>query len=173
MATEDERMLSPKPSGLSADELVREYGNLYEHSPWVTLAVADVRESGALDTIKGMHARMSKAMLKAPKEQQLELIRAHPDLATRAAVTADSESEQASVGLNQCNAEQFERFNKLNTQYKEKFSFPFIMAVRGSNRFLILEAFERRIQNSPEEEFQTALTEINKIALFRLFQRSH
>jgi OHCU decarboxylase len=165
-------ILDPRPSQLSAAAFVAEYGELYEQSPWVAAMVADRRVDGSLDTIQGLHAALAEAMLQAAPYQQLALIRAHPDLATRAAVTADSASEQQSVGLNQCSPEQFERFTSLNQRYKDQFGFPFIMAVRGSNRFLILEAFETRIHHDSATEFATALAEINKIALFRLFQRS-
>ena len=148
-----------------------EYGGLYEHSPWVAQRVAGEIGSGELDTVARLHQALSEAMLAASEEEQMQLVRAHPDLATRAAVTADSASEQASVGLDQCTAAEFSRFTELNDAYKQRFGFPFIMAVRGSNRHLILEAFEQRISHEPRHEFLTALAEINKIALFRLFQR--
>jgi OHCU decarboxylase len=106
--------------------------------------------------------------------EQLALINAHPDLAGKAAVrgelTASSTAEQAGAGISECTAEEFSRFTQLNDAYKAKFGFPFIMAVKGSNRHQILAAFEERIHNSPEQEFACALAEINKIALFRLQQ---
>ncbi|MHC3973289.1 2-oxo-4-hydroxy-4-carboxy-5-ureidoimidazoline decarboxylase, partial [Pseudomonas aeruginosa] len=105
---------------------------------------------------------------------QLALINAHPDLAGKAAIrgelTASSTSEQAGAGIHECSAEEFARFTELNDAYKARFGFPFIKAVKGSNRHQILAAFEERIQHSADEEFATALAEINKIALFRLQQ---
>jgi 2-oxo-4-hydroxy-4-carboxy-5-ureidoimidazoline decarboxylase len=108
----------------------------------------------------------------APRDRQLALLRAHPDLAGRLAVrgalTAESTAEQASAGLDRCTPEEFQRFTALNEVYKRKFPFPFIMAVKGRSRAEILEAFERRILNDEESEFRTALAEVHKIALLRL-----
>jgi len=86
----------------------------------------------------------------------------------RGELTAASTSEQAGAGIHECTPDEFARFTELNDAYKAKFGFPFIMAVKGSNRHQILAAFEERIHNSPEQEFARALAEINKIALFRL-----
>src|SRR5699024_591159 len=95
-----------------------------------------------------------------------------PDLAGKAALdgtlTEASTNEQAGAGIDQCTPEEFERFTKLNNAYKEKFQFPFIMAVKGSNRHQILAAFEERINNDYDAEFERAVNEINKIAEFRL-----
>jgi 2-oxo-4-hydroxy-4-carboxy-5-ureidoimidazoline decarboxylase len=115
---------------------------------------------------------MADLLLSAGHAEQLALINAHPDLAGKAAVrgelTEASTSEQSGAGIHECTAEEFQRFTELNDAYKAKFAFPFIMAVKGSNRHQILAAFEERIHNSTEAEFTRALTEINKIALFRL-----
>ena len=111
-------------------------------------------------------------MLDADKALQLALINAHPDLAGKAAVrgelTEASTAEQSGAGIHLCSAAEFARFTELNAAYKAKFAFPFIMAVKGSNRHEILAAFEERIHNEVETEFARALAEINKIALFRL-----
>ena len=111
-------------------------------------------------------------MYEAERELQLKLIRAHPDLAGRAALagslTKDSTSEQQSAGIDQCSPEELARFHDYNARYKARFGFPFVMAVRGCNRSEILAAFERRLTASPEAEFETALEEINKIAALRL-----
>ena len=110
----------------------------------------------------------------ASRHDKLALIRAHPDLAGRLAtageLTADSAAEQASAGLDQCSAEEFEKFQALNRAYVEKFEFPFVMAVRGRQRSEILEAFAERVENSYEDEFATALREIHQIARMRLEQ---
>ena len=108
----------------------------------------------------------------AAVELQLELIRAHPDLAGKAQVagelTEESATEQASAGISQCTPDEFEQFQTLNTQYKEKFDFPFVMAVRNSSRCEILNSFEHRLRNAYENEFEAALVEIHKIARLRL-----
>ena len=151
-------------------EFVNRFGGIYENSPWVAeLAVADVDESSDVAQIARV---MADCVDNASHDRQLELMRAHPDLAGRAAVagelTAESTEEQSSAGLDQCTPEQFERFTELNEQYKVKFGFPFIMAVRGSSRDEILAAFERRLGHDYDAEFEAALGEIHKIARLRL-----
>jgi OHCU decarboxylase len=115
---------------------------------------------------------MADCVDNASVEKRLALIRAHPDLAGKAQVagelTADSTSEQTRAGLDQCSADEYERFQSLNNAYHEKFGFPFVMAVRDSSRTEILAAFERRLQHDPNLEFETALAEIHKIASLRL-----
>jgi OHCU decarboxylase len=115
---------------------------------------------------------MADCVDNASVETQLALIRAHPDLAGKAQVagelTEDSTTEQASAGLDQCSAEEYERFQSLNADYHEKFGFPFVMAVRDSSRVEILDAFGKRLGNDPNTEFETALAEIHKIARLRL-----
>jgi 2-oxo-4-hydroxy-4-carboxy-5-ureidoimidazoline decarboxylase len=104
--------------------------------------------------------------------EKLALIRNHPDLAGKAAIagalTEASKSEQARAGLANCTPEEFRRFHELNAAYKQKFGFPFILAVGGRHRREILAAFEARIENDRDREFRTALSEIDKIARLRL-----
>jgi OHCU decarboxylase len=108
----------------------------------------------------------------ASSDRQLALIRAHPDLAGKAAVagelTDDSETEQSRAGLDRCSPEEYARFQALNDEYRRKFGFPFVMAVRNSSRGDILAAFESRLGNDYDEEFENALIEIHKIARMRL-----
>ncbi|MBU1282193.1 MAG: 2-oxo-4-hydroxy-4-carboxy-5-ureidoimidazoline decarboxylase [Gammaproteobacteria bacterium] len=167
------------PSRLSREDFVKVFADIYEHSPWVAEKAFDLGQDAgspdaSIDEIDGLHQRMADLLLSASHAAQLALINAHPDLAGKAAVrgelTASSTSEQAGAGIHACTAEEFARFTELNDAYKAKFGFPFIMAVKGSNRHQILAAFEERIHNSPEQEFACALAEINKIALFRLQQ---
>lgn len=151
-------------------DFVERYGAVYEHSPWVAEQAAAVL--GDIDDPELIAIVMADCVDNAPEEQQLELIRAHPDLAGKAQVagelTADSTSEQASAGLDQCTPEEYERFQKLNRSYHDRFGFPFVMAVRASSRQEILDAFERRLGNEADVEFETALAEIHKIARLRL-----
>ena len=155
---------------MDTHDFIARYGGIYEHSPWVAERASDLD----IDTTDvGMLARvMADVVDNAASDRQLELIRAHPDLAGRAQVagelTAESTAEQSSAGLDQCSREEFERFQALNSAYREKFGFPFVMAVRGSSRGEILEAFARRLDNDYELEFETALVEIHKIARLRL-----
>nr|WP_298147526.1 2-oxo-4-hydroxy-4-carboxy-5-ureidoimidazoline decarboxylase [uncultured Pseudomonas sp.] len=160
------------PSRLSREDFVKVFADIYEHSPWVAEKAFDIGLDASVDEVDGLHQRMADVLLSASFSAQLALINAHPDLAGKAAVrgelTASSTAEQAGAGISECSAEEFARFTELNDAYKAKFGFPFIMAVKGSNRHQILAAFEERIDNSPEREFARALAEINKIALFRL-----
>ena len=108
----------------------------------------------------------------APRAERLALLRGHPDLAGKAAVagdlTAESRGEQASAGLDRCNPEEFQRLQALNAAYKEKFGFPFILAVKGLTREAILAAFEARLAGAPDAEFATALAQVDRIARLRL-----
>lgn len=159
-----------RPSTLSREAFIAAFADIYEHSPWVAQQAFDQGPVG--DEIEALHARMSQALLGADRAAQLALINAHPDLAGKAAVngelTAASTSEQAGAGIHLCTPAEFARFTELNNAYKARFQFPFIMAVKGSDRHQILAAFEQRIQHSAEVEFACALAEINKIASLRL-----
>lgn len=155
---------------MSDADFVACYGGIYEHSPWVAEEVAPLVEG--IGDVERIAAVMADCVDNASSERQLELIRAHPDLAGKAQVagelTEDSSSEQASAGLDQCTAEEYEQFQSLNRGYHDKFGFPFVMAVRDSGRTEILAAFASRLQNEPRIEFETALAEIHKIARLRL-----
>ncbi|MCK1786094.1 2-oxo-4-hydroxy-4-carboxy-5-ureidoimidazoline decarboxylase [Pseudomonas sp. TNT11] len=161
-----------KPSSLSRDAFISAFADIYEHSPWVAEKAFDLGQDASIDAVETLHQRMSDILLSADHTRQLALINAHPDLAGRAAIqgqlTEASTQEQAGAGIHQCTAEEFSRFTELNEAYKAKFKFPFIMAVKGSNRHQIINAFESRIHNPVDTEFKCALDEINKIALFRL-----
>ncbi len=143
---------------------IKKYGGVYEHSPWIAEAAFDANAKTPAQIKEAMKA----AVEAAPHDKQLALIRAHPDLAVAQGLTAASTSEQAGAGLNQCTPQELAEFQKLNAEYKEKFGFPFIVAVRGLQRAEILEQFRQRINNNTETEFSTALVQIHKIAGFRL-----
>ncbi|SFB45601.1 2-oxo-4-hydroxy-4-carboxy-5-ureidoimidazoline decarboxylase [Azotobacter beijerinckii] len=161
-----------KPSSLSREAFIETFGGVYEHSPWIAETLFAQGISAADDDIEHLHARLAQVVRTAPREAQLALIRAHPDLAGKAAVrgelSAASTAEQAGAGIQDCTPEEFERFERLNAAYQARFGFVFIMAVKGSDRQRILAAFEERLNHTPEQEFARALAEIDKIALFRL-----
>lgn len=144
-------------------------GHLFEHSPWVAEAAWARRP---FRDAAHLHAELCAAMRAAPRDKQLALIRAHPDLAGRLAqqnrLTAESTREQASAGLNQLSAAELAEFQSLNAVYLGRFEFPFIICARLSNKAAILAAIQARSGNTPEQEFQTALAEIEKIAQLRL-----
>ena len=156
-------------SGLGKEEFVRLFGSLYEGSPWVAEGAWRERP---FDDLSEMHAAFVRVVRDAPFERQLGLIRAHPDLAGKAAVagelTPESTREQASAGLDRLSPEEYETFTRLNEAYKEKFGFPMIFAVRENTKQTILAGAEGRLRNSRPEEVETALAEIAKIGLLRL-----
>ena len=151
-------------------EFVTKYGGIYEHSSWVAEETAALVD-GDVDR-ELLASLMADCVDNASREKQLTLIRAHPDLAGKAGVAGDltpeSAVEQASAGLDQCTREEYERFQSLNDEYREKFGFPFVMAVRDRSRAEILDAFENRLKNGYDAEFEAALSEIHKIAYMRL-----
>ena len=160
------------PVSLDHAQFVALYGRVYEHSPWIAETAWSRGLKAQHDTVEGLHEALAAIVDAAPRERQLALLNAHPDLAGRLAVrgelTAESTSEQASAGLDKCTPGEFQRFTELNEAYRRKFPFPFIMAVKGKSRAEILDAFERRMHHDQEVEFRTALAEVHKIALLRL-----
>ena len=151
------------------DEFVARLGEIFEHSPWVAERAFAHRPFASR---AALHAAMVRVVEEAGPERQLALIRAHPELAGRATVrdemTDFSKEEQGGSGLLDCSPEEFARLQDLNRRYVEKFGFPFIIAVRGLDRAAIVEAFARRLENTPEAEVAEALRQIARIAGFRL-----
>jgi len=147
---------------------VAAFGDVAEHSPWVAEKAWDKRPFADRDALIQVFA---EALRQAPREAKLALIRAHPDLATRAKLTADSTNEQAGAGLDRLSPDEFARFSRFNEAYKTRFGFPFIFAVKGATKHQILAAFEERLGNSPEKEFEIALAQILRIFRFRLEDR--
>ena len=155
---------------LAHEEFVSRYGGIYEHSPWVAEETHEL--AAKVEDVNELAKIFANCVDQADDERKLALIRAHPDLAGKAAIrgelTVESTSEQSSAGIDRCSPDEFEQFQDLNSQYKEKFGFPFVMAVRDSNRHEILAAFESRLGNEHQTEFETAIREIHKIACLRL-----
>lgn len=151
---------------------VRRFGGVYEESPWIAEAVYRRGLAPAEDTPQGLADAMAGVLAAADDDAKLALIRAHPDLAGRAAIAGDltdaSKSEQAGAGLDRCTPDEFRRFQVLNAAYKEKFGFPFILAVGGKDKHEILAAFEARLGNDRATEFRTAIEQINRMARLRL-----
>jgi OHCU decarboxylase len=160
--------LRAKPSQMDERSFVATYGGLYEHSPQFAEGVWRAVPHGALDTVEGLAHALKAAVDAAGKPAQLALIRAHPDLADRVKMSAESTREQAGAELDNCSAEELTEFRSLNDAYKARFGFPFIKAVRGFTRGEILAEFRRRASNDPDTEFATALAEIHRIARLRL-----
>ncbi len=154
---------------LSQQAYMEAFGPIAEHSPWVA------ESAGAAAPFADRQAMIDafqKALTAAEEADQLAVIRAHPDLAGRAALAgeleAHSTSEQSRAGLDQLTQEELDHFTDLNGRYLEKFGFPFIFAVKGATKYQILDAFEARIGATKTEEFLTAITQVCRIIRFRL-----
>jgi 2-oxo-4-hydroxy-4-carboxy-5-ureidoimidazoline decarboxylase len=157
-----------KPSSLSHAEFLARFGPVYEASPWVAEGVWPAVEARQLDDPAALAEALRAEVDAAPRELQLALIRAHPELASRARMADASVKEQSGAGLDQCSPAEFEAFQRLNAAYNARFGFPFIVAVKGLARVDILRAFEARLANDPETEFAAAIAQIHRIAGFRL-----
>lgn len=154
---------------------VERLGSIYEESPWVPETLWDESGGDVADwPIEDVQQGMRRTVDEASYQQRLELIRAHPDLAGRAALagtlSAASTQEQSGAGLDQCTPAELKEFQALNKQYKERFGFPFIIAVSGLHRIEILERFRERLNHSVSVEFSTAIEQIHKIAAIRFQQ---
>jgi 2-oxo-4-hydroxy-4-carboxy-5-ureidoimidazoline decarboxylase len=144
-------------------------GGIFEHSPWVAERAFPDRPFASAGAL---HAAMLAVVDRAIDGEKLALLRAHPELAGKAAIrgelTIDSNAEQAGAGLNQCSPQEFARINDFNSRYNAKFGFPFILAVKGLDRADILREFARRLDHDRAVELAEALAQVGKIARFRL-----
>lgn len=156
-------------NALDRPDFVARFGFLFEGSPWIVEQTWPARPFADLDHL---HRALCATMYAAPLDRQIALIRAHPDLAGKAAIagvlTPESAREQSSAGLNQLAPEEFARFTQLNQAYRDRFAFPFIVCAREHTKTSILDSFVARLEHTREQEMQTALGEIAKIARLRL-----
>ena len=152
-------------NALSEGDFVKTIGWVFEHSPWVAERAASHRPFATIDAL---HQSMTDQVERASRAEQLALLRAHPDLGTKAKISDASTSEQAGAGLDRLTSPEFELLQRLNTEYRDKFGFPFLFAVKGSTKGDILQALEARAGNSPEQEFREALRNVYRIARFRI-----
>jgi OHCU decarboxylase len=152
-------------NGLDRPAFLAAVGWVFEHSPWVAERAWENRPFAML---AALHGAMVDAVAAASPAEQLALIRAHPDLGARARMSAASEGEQASAGLDRLTPAEFDRLSRLNADYREKFGFPFIYAVKGASKHDILAALESRLASAPEAERAAALGQVYRIAQFRL-----
>jgi len=158
----------------TAAEFVQILHGIYEHSPWIPERAATHRPYTSIATLK---LALQTVVTAATQDEQLGLIRAHPELAGKAAIagelTKESTGEQAKAGLNNCSPEEFATLHQLNADYNSKFGFPFILAVKGPdgkgfNRQAIIATFQRRFKNQREDEMAECLRQIGRIAELRL-----
>ena len=143
--------------------------HIFEHAPWVAHRAARQRPFASR---AALHQAMLAVIAGAGEAEQLALLRGHPDLAGKAAIagdlTRDSRREQQGAGLDRLTPAEYERFHALNRAYRERFGFPFILAVKGRTKDDILAAFAARAGNDPAVERRTALEQVGRIAAFRL-----
>lgn len=156
-------------SRLPLDAFVARLEGIFEHSPWIA---ERAWSAGPFTSIDALHAAMSLVVDTADPTEQLGLICAHPELAGKEAeegtLTTASTGEQRGAGLDQCSGEELERLRQLNQDYRARFGFPFVVAVKGLTRQQIMDRVEARLANDRDTEFRTCLNEIGKIARFRL-----
>jgi OHCU decarboxylase len=150
---------------LTQADFTESVGWVFENSPWVAERAWRHRP---FESFVQLSERMNGEVEAASMEERLTLLRAHPDLGTRAKISPGSASEQAGAGLDRLTSDEYTRLVQLNTAYREKFGFPFLYAVKGSDKFAILEALERRLDSNREDEFREALRQVYRIARFRL-----
>src|SRR3981189_1131405 len=155
----------------SKDDFVAVLANIFEFSPWIAEQAGAARPYAG---VKALLAAMKDAVDRAPAEQQMTLIKAHPDLANKtqraAGLTAESSAEQNSLGLDRLSDAEYEAFEGVNNAYRAKFGFPYIVCVRRHTRDSILRDFERRLPNDATTEAQNSIEEICRIAALRLHQ---
>ncbi|MCW5715880.1 MAG: 2-oxo-4-hydroxy-4-carboxy-5-ureidoimidazoline decarboxylase [Bauldia sp.] len=159
-------------NALSDAAFVSSFGDVAEHSPWVAERAAAARPFASRDALL---AAFAAAIDAADPHRQLALLRAHPDLAGRAAIAGElapeSTREQAGAGLGSLTPDEFARFTELNDRYRARFRFPFILAVRGATKDMILASFAERVERAPHIEFATAMEQVRRIVSFRLEDR--
>ena len=154
-----------KINSLDKSEFLSIFGNVFEKSKWISEKVFDKKPFKNLESfvseIIGIYENSDNKTI-------LEILNLHPELAVEKKLTANSEREQNKANLKECTPEEFGEFKKLNVEYKKKFNFPFIIAVKGKNKSEILNYFRERINNSLDKEFLEAKNQVKKIATFRL-----
>ena len=157
---------------MAVSEFAASFGDVAEHSPWVAERAAGARPFAGREAVDDAFAA---ALRGAARDEQLAVLRAHPDLAGRVAVagalTEDSRREQAGAGLDRLTPEEFERFTALNAAYRERLGIPFIFAVKGATKEMILAAFEERLANGREAELKNAIDNVCRIMRFRIEDR--
>ncbi|MEO0432033.1 MAG: 2-oxo-4-hydroxy-4-carboxy-5-ureidoimidazoline decarboxylase [Cyanobacteria bacterium J06656_5] len=150
---------------MGQDDFVGVLGSIFEETPSIAEQVWDERP---FVDVFDLHRKMVDIVEQMPLSKQIELINAHPELGSQSKMTAASVQEQASVGFDQISQPMYERIKGLNQTYRQTFGLTFVMAIKGQTRGRVLADFEKRLNNSRDDEIKTALSEIFKIARFRL-----
>ena len=154
-----------KINKLSKPDFISIFGNIFEKTEWIAQKSYDLKP---YKNYEELFLKMMEIFENTNKENHLKILNAHPDLAVEKKLTKDSKNEQKNASLNKCTEKEFLEFKKLNEEYKKKFGFPFIVAVKGKNKEEILNSFRQRITNNINLEFKEAKKQVKKIASFRL-----
>ena len=161
-------ILINKINNLSQIKFNEIFANIFEKTKWIAERLYNQKP---FNSFEDLCSKILEIFKTTSKENQLKIIRAHPDLADKTKISLlniDSRTEQNRAGLDQCSEKEFREFKNLNNEYKKKFGFPFILAVEGKNKAEILNKFKKRILNSAEDEFKEAISQICRIANLRL-----
>ena len=157
-----------KINKLSQTEFTEVFGNIFENASWIAEKI--YKEKPFVD-FRDLSKKMLNIFNSTNNENKLKILNSHPDLADKTKInslTPESSLEQSNAGLDRCTEEEFNEFKNLNIEYKKKFGFPFIIAVKGKNKNEILVNFRERIKNDLNKEFFEAKIQVKKIASFRL-----
>ena len=154
-----------KINNLNKSDFLTIFGNVFEKSEWISEKVFDLRP---FKNFEDLFSKIIGIYENSDKKIILKILNSHPELAIEKKLTINSKNEQKNANLNQCTNDEYNEFKKLNIEYKKKFDFPFIIAVKGKNKDEILNYFRERIKNSLDEEFLEAKKQVKKIATFRL-----
>jgi 2-oxo-4-hydroxy-4-carboxy-5-ureidoimidazoline decarboxylase len=154
-------------NSLDRDRFVAELGWIFEHSPWVAERAWTARPFAG---VEALHAAMVTQVEQAAADERLALLRAHPDLGSRARISPASAGEQTVAGLDCLTPAEFTRLEQLNTAYKNKFGFPFVLAVKACTKYDVLRGLEQRLESPPDQELREAFFQVHRIARFRLLE---
>lgn len=152
-------------NAMDREHFVNTLAGIFEHSPWVATRTAGQRP---FRTRADLHAALCHTVQTSAEDEKISLICAHPDLVGDATLTTESKKEQGAAGLGKLSGDEIARFQSFNAEYRQRFGFPFVICARLNKKDAILHAFPTRLQNSPDQEIETALDEIFKIAELRL-----
>ena len=155
---------------LTETEFTEVFGNIFENASWIAVRLYKQKP---FYNFNNLCEKMISIFEESDNQSKLKILNSHPDLANKTKIgslTLDSNKEQASAGLDQCNEEEFNEFKNLNIKYKNNFGFPFILAVKGKNKLEILDNFKRRIVSDKQVEFDEAIKQVKEIANLRLIK---
>ena len=157
-----------KINKLSQSDFIKVFANIFESTNWIAV---ELYKKKPFNSFEGLSSKILAIFESTTKENQLKILNAHPDLADKTKIrslTTDSQKEQSNAGLDQCSEGEFNEFRNLNDEYKKKFGFPFILAVKGRTKIEILNNFRQRVSSDANTEFNQTIKQVKQIASLRL-----